>query len=102
MSSDTQLIYRTRAFDPEQMARQGRKGGQRAAATRDSAAVMAHARAALRGKFERMADPTGLLPPEERERRAAALRRDHFADLGRRGAEARRRKRDQMAGEVAA
>ena len=40
------------------------------------------ARAALNARFEREADPEGSLDPEERSRRAAALRKAWFIELG--------------------
>ena len=48
------------------------------------------ARAAFLAKFERQADPDGVLPPAERQRRAEQLRSAHFARLALASAKARR------------
>lgn len=54
--------------------------------------LTAAARAVAWLKFDRMADPDGVLPDAERERRADMLRRAHFGELGRRSGLARARK----------
>lgn len=58
-----------------------RIGGLRRAALHDSAAMTANARDAFALKFEREVDPDGLLPPEERVRRAKAAQRAYMAQL---------------------
>jgi hypothetical protein len=58
---------------------------------RDPHEATAKARAAFLAKFEREADPEGVLPPEERRRRAESLRRAHFARLALASVKARRR-----------
>lgn len=50
---------------------------------RDPRETTAKARAAFASSFERIVDPTGTLPREERERRADAARRAHYARLAR-------------------
>lgn len=62
------------------------------AQTPDRAARTAKARAALAGKFEREVDPDGVLPPEERARRAEHARKAHYTRLALRSAQARRRR----------
>ena len=62
--------------------------------TEDRAARTAPARAALMARFEREADPEGVLAPDERARRAEHLRRAHFQRLALKSAQARRRARE--------
>ncbi len=58
-------------------------------AKEDPAQVTAPARRAFLSKFEAMADPDGALPPEERARRAAHLRKEHMQRLALRSVQAR-------------
>jgi len=67
-------------------------------ARHDSQAAMAKARAALLAGFERQADPDGVLPPLERQRRAEQLRSAHFARLAFASAKARRDRRPPAKG----
>jgi hypothetical protein len=62
-------------------------------ATHDSRELTAPARAAFLGRFEREADPEGVLDPAERTRRAEHLRKAFFARLALKSAQARRRKK---------
>lgn len=62
------------------------------AQTEDRAARTAKARQALASKFEREVDPDGVLPPEERARRAENARKAHYTRMARRSAQARRRR----------
>ena len=64
----------------------------------DARAVTAKARAAFLASFERAADPEGVLPPEERHRRAEHLRRAYFARLALASAKARRARRPAAKG----
>lgn len=59
----------------------------------DRQAATAPARAAFAERFERLVDPEGTLPPEERAKRAASAKRAHFARLALASAKARARKR---------
>jgi hypothetical protein len=59
-------------------------------AKHDAKAAMAKARAAFLASFERQADPDGVLPALERQRRAEQLRKAHFARLALASAKARR------------
>ena len=58
--------------------------------TADPTARTAPAREALDRRFEAEADPDGVLPPEERARRAEHLRRAFYSRLSARAAQARR------------
>lgn len=77
--------------DPVDLALRGRIGAHLLHARYDSRALTANARAAFLSSFERAVDPDGVLPAEERRRRAAHLRAAHFARLARLSALARRR-----------
>ena len=61
----------------------------------DSRELTKSARAAFDSKFEREVDPAGLLPPEERARRAAMARKAHYTRLALLSAQARRRRAQQ-------
>jgi hypothetical protein len=67
----------------------------------DPRATTAKARAAFLARFERQADPEGLLTPAERERRAQQLRSPYFAQLALASAKARRTRRTAAGGEAA-
>jgi hypothetical protein len=67
----------------------------------DPRATTARARAAFLARFERQADPEGLLTPDERERRAQQLRSAYFAQLALASAKARRARRTAAGGEAA-
>ena len=68
-------------LDPERAALLGRIGAYRLHATRDSKATTAKARATFLSRFEREVDPDGVLPADERRRRAEYARKAHFARL---------------------
>jgi hypothetical protein len=59
--------------------------------TTDPAARTAAARKAAEERFEKQADPDGILPPEERARRAAHLRKAFYARNQLKSATARRK-----------
>lgn len=61
--------------------------------TADRAAATEPARQGLRARFERDADPCGLLSPQERARGAELLMRAHMLRMSRAAAEARHRAR---------
>lgn len=63
--------------------------------TRDSRELTAAARRAFADRFEREADPEGLLSPKERARRAEHLRAAYFARLALRSAQVRRERAEQ-------
>jgi hypothetical protein len=60
-------------------------------AQRDSRELTAPARKAFLSRFEVAVDPEGILPVEERERRAKAARRAYMTRLALRSALARRK-----------
>lgn len=66
--------------------------------TDDVAARMAPAWEARDARFLKQADPRGVLPPAERERRAAALRKAFYADMARKSAKSRRLRREAQSG----
>ena len=70
-------------------------------AQRDARVTTAKARAAFLGRFGREADPEGVLPPAERQRRAQQLRSAYFAELALAAAKSRRVRRAASGGEVA-
>ncbi len=96
MSTKTPILV-TLEFDPEEMARRGRIGAYRRWATHDPREGTAPARAAFLAKFEREVDPCGVLPEEERRRRAESARKAHFARLARLSAKARRGRQNAAA-----
>ncbi|MCZ7414273.1 hypothetical protein [Streptomyces sp. WMMC897] len=59
--------------------------------TADPTSRTAKARAAHLSRFEREADPDGVLTPEERARRASHLKKAYYARLALQSAKARRR-----------
>jgi hypothetical protein len=62
------------------------------ARTPDRTARTKSARSRFLDRFYEEVDPNGVLPPEERERRAESARRAYFTALALRSAQARRRK----------
>lgn len=83
---------RAREFDPAEMALRGRVGGLVKASRYPPAELTSAARAAFLARFEHAVDPDGVLPPEERQRRALAARKAYFARLAWLSARARRRR----------
>ena len=69
----------------------GRLGAHTLHATHDSRELTARARTAFLARFEREVDPDGVLPPDERARRADHARRAYMTRLALRSAEVRRR-----------
>jgi hypothetical protein len=59
--------------------------------TADPAARTANARAAALDRFEKQVDPDGVLPPDERARRAEHAKKAYFYRLALKSARARRR-----------
>ena len=70
----------------------GRIGAHTLHARYDPRETTAPARRAFLDRFEREADPDGVLPPEERARRARHLRAAYFTRLALRSAQARRQR----------
>lgn len=63
---------------------------ERWAQTADRSEATKPARDGLTAKFEKMVDPEGMLPPEERARRVASARKAHMTRLALRSAQSRR------------
>ncbi len=74
----------------------GRIGAYTMLSRHDPREVTKKARAAFESKFERDVDPEGVLPVEERLRRAEMARKAHYARLALASAEARRKKRGRQ------
>ena len=70
----------------------GRLGAHTLHAHHESAVITSAARRAFLDRFEREADPDGVLPAHERARRARHLRSAYFTRLALRSAQARRRR----------
>lgn len=70
----------------------GRIGGLTCYVRHGGRAMTAAANAANATRWEREADPQGLLPPAERARRGEALKKAWFARLGLKSAQARRKR----------
>ena len=79
--------------DRRLMVLRGRIGAHQLHATHDPRKTTEAARRAFLQGFEQAVDPDGLLPPEERARRAGQLRKAHFARMAYRSAIARRAQR---------
>lgn len=69
--------------DPRERRLRARIAAYSLHARSDPRQTTAKARAAFRSSFERLVDPEGKLPVEERLRRAEAARRAHYARLAR-------------------
>jgi len=66
------------------------------AGTTDRAAATAKARQAAIDRFDKLVDPDGVLPPEERAKRAASARRAHMQKMALASAKARKGKRSKF------
>ena len=80
-------------LSPQEASLRGRIGAYTLHATHDPRETTANARAAFLARFEREVDPDGVLPEEERRRRAEYARKAHFARLALASARARARGR---------
>jgi hypothetical protein len=69
-------------------------------AKHDAKAAMDNARTVFLAGFDRQADPDGVLPLAERQRRAQQLRSAYFARLALASARARRARRPAKGGEA--
>ena len=88
-------------LSPAERSLRARLAAQAMHARNDAQATTAKARAAFLARFERQADPEGLLPLAERQRRAQRLRSAYFARLALASAKARRTRREASGGEAA-
>jgi hypothetical protein len=91
----------THGLSPAERSLRARLAANTMHARNDAQATTAKARAAFLARFERLADPEGQLPPEERQRRAQQLRSAYFAQLALAAAKARRARRAAPGGEAA-
>lgn len=79
----------TEPLTPAQRSLRARIGAYAQHARHDTRETTAAARAAFLARFENQVDPDRQLEPDERERRALAARRQHFAELAYRSARVR-------------
>lgn len=86
-------MTRPRPMSPTERSLRARIAAHTMHAQHDAKRTTANARAAFLAKFELEADPDGVLPREERQRRAEHLRSAYFARLALASARARRSKR---------
>jgi hypothetical protein len=82
---------------PDQRSQRARIAGLTSAARQDVREMTAPARGSFLARFEREVDPDGVLPEDERKRRATALRRAYFARLALASSKARRRRDGEQA-----
>lgn len=80
------------ARSPEDRSTNARIAAHALHSQRDSRELTQAARDAFLAKFEALVDPTGELDPEERRRRAEHARSAHFARMGKKSGESRRRR----------
>ena len=78
---------------PTERSIRGRIGAYALHAQHDARETTAKARATFLERFEIEVDPEGVLPPEERQRRAMAARKGYFAKLALKSAQKRRAKK---------
>lgn len=88
----------SRPLTPSERVLRGRIGAHLLHATHDSRRLTARARETFLAGFERQVDPDGLLPADERRRRAAHARVAHFARLARRSAVLRAKRKQRRQG----
>jgi hypothetical protein len=84
-------VARYESISPAERSLRARLAAYAQHGRRDPQEATAKARQAFLAKFEREADPDGVLSPEERRRRAESLRRAHFARLALASVKARRK-----------
>jgi hypothetical protein len=73
----------------EQRSLRARAAAHALHAQYDSREITKNARAAFLDRFERDVDPTGTLPPKEREQRAAHARKAYMLNLAAKSAKVR-------------
>jgi hypothetical protein len=83
------------ASTPAERVLSGRLGAYVVHSRYDSRELTKAARKAFHSKFEREVDPEGVLPLEERLRRADMARKAHFTRLALKSAQARRKGRER-------
>lgn len=82
------------SLTPAERSTRARIGAHAKHALHDGRDSTAAARAAFDLRFEREVDPDGVLPLDERRRRAESAKRAYFARLALKSAIARRRRRE--------
>jgi hypothetical protein len=90
MPENDPLTTKTGLTAAERKLRASIAGNTSWANTLDRSARSLPGRLAADARFERQVDPDGVLPPQERARRAEYARRAHFQQLALRSAKARR------------
>lgn len=80
------------SLSPAQRSQRARIAAHAMHATHDSTATSAAGRAAFDERFSREVDPDGVLPVEERERRAGHARKAYFTKLALKSSKARSRR----------
>jgi hypothetical protein len=88
-------------MDPGERALRARIAAHTMHARNDPEAITARARARFLAKFEELADPEGVLSPEDRAQRAMHLRKAYFTRLALASGKARRRRATANGGEAA-
>ena len=81
-------------LSPREASLRGRIGAYALHSQRDARETTASARAAFLQRFEVEVDPDGVLPADERRRRAVYARKAHFARLALKSARSRRARRE--------
>jgi hypothetical protein len=83
-----------RRLSPAERTLRARAAAYRLHSLHDSRELTANARAAFNDRFARQVDPDGLLPRDERQRRAECARKAYYAALAAKSARARRLRSD--------
>jgi hypothetical protein len=91
-------VPKRQPLSPTERVLRARAAAHAKHAKHDAKAAMDKARAAFLARFERQADPDGVLPAAERQRRAQQLRSAYFARLALASAKARRARRPTAKG----
>jgi hypothetical protein len=91
-------VPKRQPLSPTERVLRARAAAHAKHAKHDAKAAMDKARAAFLARFERQADPDGVLPAAERQRRAQQLRSAYFARLALASAKARRARRPATKG----
>jgi hypothetical protein len=95
--SDIITVTTTLQIDRDEMRRRGRLGALVKHSRHDPAEHMSKARDVFNARFEKEVDPEGILPAEERQRRAAYARQAYFQRLAMKSASARKRRKKPAA-----
>jgi hypothetical protein len=82
-------LFMRGSLSPERASALGKIGSRVSHSRHDLTELTANARQAFRDSFERQVDPDHLLEPDERARRAEALRKAHYYRMALKSAEVR-------------